>query len=318
MCGLSNEQLIELIQMNIDAKANTEALYMQNLPLLRMICKPYSHMEEMEDLLQLAFLGVLESIPHYDSTKGKFATYMPYWVKQVIRRHLSECGRLIRLPEYLTSLIVKYKHFLSAYEADHAGAQPSDGEVCQALAIGDKQLQELRKSMLCDHVASLDVPIDSEAGENTLLDYIESGEDMADGVINDRYQQELKSAVHEAMQNLTEPERDTLTAYYLHGSTLDGIAAEKGITRERVRQQIHAAQRKLTRGKSGRILNEFAKVASMRYVGGFEWFKQHGSVVEWEICEAERIFENARAQYEQMKAQEQERMKKRLENRKAI
>lgn len=315
---MTNEQLTELIQMGIDVKANTEALYMQNLPLLRTICKPYSHMEEMEDLLQLAFLGVLESIPHYDSTKGKFSTYMPYWVKQVIRRHLSECGRLIRLPEYLTSLIVKYRRFLSAYEADHAGEPPTDGEVCHTLNIESGQLQDIKKYLLCDHVASLDVPIDSEAGENTLLDYIESPEDMTANVIDDRYKQELKAAVHEAMQTLTEPERDTLTAYFWNGSTLDGIATEKGITRERVRQQIHAAQRKLTRGRAGRILNEFAKVASMRYVGGFSFFKQHGSIVEWEVIESERIFERARASYEEMKAREAERMRERLENRKAI
>lgn len=52
---MTNEQLVELIQMGINRNKNIEILYRQNLPLIRNICKPYTSMESMEDLLNTAF-----------------------------------------------------------------------------------------------------------------------------------------------------------------------------------------------------------------------------------------------------------------------
>lgn len=307
---MSNEELIFLIQSGIEPQTNLEKIYLQNLPLLKAICKPYSHMEDMQDLLQVCFLGIMQAVPRYDGAKGKFSTYMTVWAKQAIRRHLSECG-LIHIPPYMASLIIKYNRFLTSHETDHVGAQPTDEEVCHALMINEKQFADLKKYLLFDRLESLDHPLDAESDDNTLLDRIECPDDMTDGVINDIYKQELTAAVHEAMQTLTKQEQDALTAYYWRRATLDSISAQNGITRERVRQQIHAAQRKLMRGKSWKILKEFARVESLRYVGGFSFFKRHGSIVEFEILRKDEILEEARAKYERMKQWEQKRHKER-------
>lgn len=310
---MSNEELVFLIQSGIEPQTNIQALYQQNIPMLKAICKPYTSKEPLEDLMQTVFFGLLEAIPRYDITKGyKFMTYAEYWCKRSIRQYLDH-SQLIRVPLNMNNLLYRYKRFLSAYEADHAGLLPPDEEIMHELRITADQLQDLKKYLLCDSIGSLDSPLDETAGENTMLDYIASPDDMTESTINDLYQQEMRADVQEAMKiALTEPEQDTIRAYYWNNATLDGIAKQKNVTRERVRQQLAQAQRKLSRGKAGKILKEYAKIESMRFAGGFSFFKNHGSIVEYEIMRKDEILENALEKYRAMKQWEQERQKERL------
>lgn len=310
---MSNEEIVFLIQSGIEPKQNTEKLYNQNLPMIKAICKPYTSIESLEDLMQTAFFGLVEAIQRYDSTKGyKFMTYCESWLKQSIRHYLDH-SQLIRVPQNMNNLLYRYKRFLSAYESDHAGLLPPDEEIRRELHITREQLQDIKKYTLCDRIGSLDSPLDEESGENTMLDYIASPEDMTESTINDLYQQEMREDVQKAMDiALTEPEQDTIKAYYWNKATLDSIAQQKNVTRERIRQQLAQAQRKLQRGKAGKILKEYAKIESRRYMGGFSFFKHHGSIVEYEVMRKDDILENALAKYREMKRQEQERQKERL------
>lgn len=310
---MTNEQLVELIQMNIDIKSNMEALYMQNKGMITIICKQYANIEPLEDLQQTAYIGLVEATRHYDSGKGaNFGTYAAYWIRQSIRQYLTESG-LVRIPPNMKALIFRYKHFLSAYESDHAGLLPSDEEIRRELHISEKQLADLKKHVFSNHITSLDSLIDEESGENTMLDYIASPDSMEESTIDTVYRQEMRKDIQTAMDiALTEPEQDTIKAYYWNKATLDRIAQQKNVTRERIRQQLAQAQRKLQRGKAGKILKEYAKIESRRYMGGFSFFKHHGSIVEYEVMRKDDILENALAKYQEMKRQEQERQKERL------
>lgn len=309
---MSNEEIVFLIRSGIEPKQNTEKLYKQNLPMIKAICKPYTSIEPLEDLMQTAFFGLVEAIERYDSTKGyKFMTYAESWLKWSIRQYLDH-SKLIRIPLNMNNLLYRYKRFLTSYEADHAGLLPTDEEIQHELHISIDQLQDIKKYLLCDGIGSLDSPTD-EAGENTLLDFIASPDSMEESTIDSIYQQEMTEDVQKAMDiALTEQEQDTVRAYFWDRKTLDCIAKQKNVTRERVRQQLAQAQRKLQRGKAGRILKEYAKIESMRYIGGFSFFKQHGSIVEYEAMRKDEILENALAKYREMKRQEQERQKERM------
>lgn len=310
---MTNEQLVELIQMDIDVKSNMEALYTQNKGMITMICKPYANIEPLEDLQQTAYIGLVNAVNHFDLSMGyKFTTYFTHWIEQSIKQYLTESG-LVRIPPNMKSLIFRYKRFLSAYESEHAGLLPPDEEIRHELHINEKQLADLKKYAFSDCIVSLDSPLDEEAGENTMLDYVASSEDITESVINDLYQHEMRKDVQEAMKiALTQPEQDTVKAYFWHGATLDRIAKQNNITRERVRQQLAQAQRKLSRGRAGKILKEYAKIESMRYIGGFSFFKNHGSIVEYEVMRKNDILETALNKYREMKRQEQERHEKRM------
>ncbi len=307
-----NEQLVKLMQMGIDTKSNMEALYMQNKGMITRICRQYTDIEPLEDLQQTAYIGLAEAVRRYDSGKGyKFTTYAGHWIKQAIRQYLTEAG-LVRIPPSMKALIFRYKRFLSAYEADHAGLLPKDEDIRRKLHITGKQLANIKKYAFSDRIESLDRPLNEEAGENTMLDYIESPEDMTESIINDIYRQEMRGDVQEAMNiALTEQEQDTIKAYFWHGATLERIARQKNVTIERVRQQLAKAERKLSRGKAGKLMIEYARIEGMRYYGGFSFFKNHGSIIEYEIARREEAREKLEM-YLEMKRKEMENHEKRI------
>lgn len=309
---MTNEQLVELLQMGIDTKSNMEALYMQNKGMITRICRQYTDIEPLEDLQQTAYIGLAEAVRHYDGGKGfKFITYAGHWIKQSIRQYLTESG-LVRIPPNMKALIFRYKRLLPAYEADHAGLLPKDEDIRRKLHITEKQLADIKKYAFSDRIESLDRPLDEEAGENTMLDYIASPEDMTESVINDIYQRQMRKDVQEAMNiALTETEQEIIKAYFWNGATLERIARQKNVTIERVRQQLAKAERKLSKGKARKILTEHAKIEGMRYHGGFSFFMNHGSIVEYEIAKREEAREKLEL-YLEMKRQERERHEKRI------
>ena len=202
---MTNEQLVELLQMGVDVKKNMESLYQQNKAIITKICKPYAQTEPLEDLLQQSYFGLVEAVRRYDASAGyKFMSYSQYWIEQSIRKYLISSGRLIKIPSYMNNLIFRYRRFLSVYGADHAGLLPPDEEIRQELGIDRK------------------------------------------------------------------------------------------------------------------ILKGYAEIESMRYVGGLSFFKQYGSIVEYEVLRKEEVLHNARTRYENMKKQEQERFEKRLAELRAI
>lgn len=309
---MTNEQLVELLQMGIDTKSNMEALYMQNKGMITRICRQYTDIEPLEDLQQTAYIGLAEAVRHYDGGKGfKFVTYAGHWIKQSIRQYLTESG-LVRIPPNMKALIFRYKRFLSAYEADRAGLLPKDEEIRHELHITGKQLTNIKKYAFSGHIESLDRPLNEEAGENTVLDCMEIPEDVTESIINDIYRQEMREDVQEAMNiALTQQEQDTIKAYFWYGATLEHIARQKNVTIERVRQQLAKAERKLSKGKAGKILIEYARIEGMRYHGGFSFFMNHGSIVEYEIVKREEAREKLEL-YLEMKRQERERHEKRI------
>lgn len=315
---MTNEQLVELLQMGIDTKSNMEALYMQNRGMITRICRQYTDIEPLEDLQQTAYIGLVEAVRHYDGGKGfKFVTYAAHWIKQSIRQYLTESG-LVRIPPNMKALIFRYKRFLSAYEADRAGLLPKDEKIRHELHITGKQLTNIKKYAFSGRIESLDRPLNEEAGENTVLDYIESPEDVTESIISDIYRRQMREDVQEAMNiALTETEQDTIKAYFWHGATLERIARQKNVTIERVRQQLAKAERKLSKGNAGKILIEYAKIEGMRYRGGFSFFKNYGSIIEYEIVRREEAREKLEL-YLEMKRQEQENHKKRLAESRAI
>lgn len=79
---MSNEQLVKNIQQGADTAENMAQLYRQNLPLIRMICKPYEQYEPLDDLMQESFFGLVDAVKHFESSKNVlFMTYAGYWIR---------------------------------------------------------------------------------------------------------------------------------------------------------------------------------------------------------------------------------------------
>ncbi len=55
---MENEELVALIKDNQDVKENMKALWIQNQGFVRSVVAKYAIYEDMDDLLQQAYLGM--------------------------------------------------------------------------------------------------------------------------------------------------------------------------------------------------------------------------------------------------------------------
>ena len=99
---LSSDEEVELANQihSSDSLASDIArhkLISSNLRLVIKVVKKYSNLGlEISDLISEGNLGLVRAVEKFDPSKGaRFSTYASYWIKQSVRRALSNKSRTI-------------------------------------------------------------------------------------------------------------------------------------------------------------------------------------------------------------------------------
>lgn len=142
-----------------------------------------------------------------------------------------------------------------------------------------------------NHCASLDKPVGEEEsstlGELTpdprAATEMEAAEERA-------YRQELRQALETALNMLGERQRDVIRRRFWNGETLDTIATDMNVGRERIRQNEQMALRDLRRGRCLRLLKPFAEEIRTGYAyQGTGWAAWNSTGVSSVERAAERL-----------------------------
>jgi RNA polymerase primary sigma factor len=280
---MSNEELVERIQQEIDPGDNIEQLYKQNYRLIFQIVRKYSYRDEMDDLLQEAYFGLYEAVKRYESTAGvKFMSYATYWIRQSIQRYLENNGRCIRIPVAMQANIHKYNRITSNYLTVF-GRKPTDRELCYYLKVGKKTYEEIKKAACLDNNQSLNEYLpgteDMELGETVRDCSVDIENNVIDGLIEQNKRTELWQIVRE---NVSQEEDFVITSRFRKGLTLEETGKQLGKSRDMARQIEAKALRKLRKARIARIIAEKFEVNYARgYRGNFSTFRYTGtSIVE--------------------------------------
>ncbi len=218
------------------AEAARHRMIRSNLRLVISIAKRYSNMGlAFSDLVEEGNIGLMRAVEKFNPERGyRFSTYASWWIKQAIMRSLSNQGKTIRIPVYMYDIISKWRKVRDGL-MQKLGRAPTHKEIAEFMKVPVHKIQEIEK--IAGRPSSLNAPISLD-GTAELVDIL--ADDAAHGPELLMEEMLKNSRVREFLNQLDERERRILVLRFGlekdDPKTLEEVAQEFGITRERVRQ----------------------------------------------------------------------------------
>lgn len=245
---LDGEQELELGRRIADGDEEArQELINCNLRLVVALAKKYKNIGvSFEDLVADGNLGLITAVEKFDYTLGyRFSTCAIPWIKQAITKSLTNNSRAIRLPQHIYQQLVEYNKLLDKFAAD-GNLHPTDKELADGLGIDTDKLNMLRTYK--QTTISLETPINDE-NEDTLADlqYDPDGETPESAYSK----VDLKRQIAKLLDGLTPRTREIVSMRYGLGEweptehTLEEVGEHFNLTRERIRQIVNEALRKM-------------------------------------------------------------------------
>lgn len=170
---LTHQQEIELSQRIEAGDSNARRIMIEsNLRLAISIAKKYQRSGcNLEDLIQESNVGLIKAVDRFDWRRGfKFSTYASWWIKQAVRRHVTDSMSDVRMPSHAVSLAYKISNFIRDYEEEFNN-KPSNAEIAEMLGVTEDAVAESLYNTGLTSTISLDTPV-SDDSDRTLMETI--------------------------------------------------------------------------------------------------------------------------------------------------
>jgi RNA polymerase sigma-B factor len=138
--------------------AAREALVERFMPLARSLALRYRTVEDLEDLEQVAAIGLLKAIERFDPERGlAFSSFAFPTILGELKRHLRDRGWSVRPPRAVQELIARVERCSAGLQAE-LGRSPTVAELAHRAGTSAEQVLEALRAATARHAVSLDQP----------------------------------------------------------------------------------------------------------------------------------------------------------------
>jgi RNA polymerase sigma-B factor len=216
--------------------AAREVLVERYLPLAKRLARRYGRSSEpIDDLQQVASLGLLKAIERYDPDRGTaFASFALPTILGEIRRYFRDCGWSVHVPRGAQERALRVQQ--AQQQLTNATRAPTVSELMEYLELDRGQVLDALRAVEAYETLSLDAPCSGEEDDNA-ASYLETiGDD--DG----EYRQvELRVAIATALEQLDERERVVVRLRFVNDLSQTQIAARMGVSQMQVSRLLRRA-----------------------------------------------------------------------------
>jgi RNA polymerase sigma-B factor len=180
--------------------ASREELVTRYLPLARHLARRYRGRADVDDLVQVASLGLLKAIDRFDPDRGlAFSSFAVPTIVGELKRYFRDRGWMVRVPRAVQELKLRLDTMTQALTGE-LGRSPTPAELAGRSGASVEDVLEALAAATAHHPDSLDRPISEDGGD--AVDFLAASEDPGFARVED-------AAIVDGLL-ATLPERDRL------------------------------------------------------------------------------------------------------------
>jgi RNA polymerase sigma-B factor len=244
--GIGHEERLLRRYQSGDVAAREELVHLF-LPLTKRLAARYRQTaESLDDLEQVASLGLIKAIDRHDPALGSFVRYAVPTIIGELKRHFRDKGWGMRVPRSTQERFLAVNNAIEELSGE-LGRSPTPKDVARHTGLALEEVLEALEASAAYAPAPLDAPYAGDHdGDRTLGDSL-GAEDPGYGLV------ELSQAVSPAFQALPAREQSILKLRFVNDLTQQEIADQMGISQMHVSRLLSRSLDRLGAASRGAV-----------------------------------------------------------------
>lgn len=211
-----------------------------NLRLVVKLAREYQHAsEQMLELIQEGNVGLMEAVQKFDPYRGvRFPSYAVWWIRAHMLRFLMQNFRLVRIGTTRAQRKLFYNLRREKEKLEAEGFVPTPKLIAHRLDVAEDEVIDMEQRLAASET-SLDLPLAGAESGTTIGDMVaDPAASPAHAVETAHDQQLIQEKIAAFGEQLTDRDKVIFEQRLIADEprTLQEIADEYGLSRERVRQ----------------------------------------------------------------------------------